>query len=323
MVDTTLNEEDPSLLVIILDTNPFSWSKSEESATPLSFNTAQSHLLIFIHAYLSLKPDNRIAVVASHLGTSRFIYPTEKTDLVAQSEETSTSAKDANVYQRFKSIDKQISKNLKTLIESDLNLDSFPDKGSSAISGAFSMALCYINRMMKRDDLGRIKPRLLVLSVSADSPYQYIPIMNCIFSAQKASIPIDVCKIYGADSAFLQQAAYISSGTYLKAENASGLLQYLLFTFLPDRYVRNYFCLPGKDQVDFRAACFCHKKVIDVGYVCSVCLSIFCGFSPVCSTCRTKFESRNGISDEPQMVKTVFQNGLAPTTNGTSLPSNS
>ena len=30
---------------------------------------------------------------------------------------------------------------------------------------------------------------------------------------------------------------------------------------------------PGNVGVDFRAACFCHRKVVDLGFVCSVCLS--------------------------------------------------
>jgi transcription initiation factor TFIIH subunit 3 len=38
---------------------------------------------------------------------------------------------------------------------------------------------------MKADETGNIKPRMLIISVSPDSPYQYISIMNCIFSAQK------------------------------------------------------------------------------------------------------------------------------------------
>lgn len=42
-----------------------------------------------------------------------------------------------------------------------------------------------INRIRKLDDLGHIKPRILILSVSPDSAQQYIPLMNCIFSAQK------------------------------------------------------------------------------------------------------------------------------------------
>lgn len=30
---------------------------------------------------------------------------------------------------------------------------------------------------------------------------------------------------------------------------------------------------PTSEGVDFRAACFCHRKVVDVGFVCSICLS--------------------------------------------------
>jgi hypothetical protein len=50
----------------------------------------------------------------------------------------------------------------------------------------------------------------------------------------------------------------------------------LQMAFLPDRYARNYLNLPSQDQVDFRAACFCHKKIVDIGFVCSVCLSSKC-----------------------------------------------
>lgn len=31
--------------------------------------------------------------------------------------------------------------------------------------------------------------------------------------------------------------------------------------------------------MDFRAACFCHKRVVDIGFVCSICLSS--EYSPV------------------------------------------
>ena len=33
------------------------------------------------------------------------------------------------------------------------------------------------------------------------------------------------------------------------------------------------FATPPQDAVDFRAVCFCHHDVVDVGFVCSVCLS--------------------------------------------------
>ncbi|CAG8740076.1 8452_t:CDS:2, partial [Funneliformis mosseae] len=82
-------------------------------------------------------------------------------------------------------------------------------------------------------------------------------------------IPIDVCKVHGEDAVFLQQAAHITGGRYLKLPTPQGFLQFLMITFLPDRYTRTYQCLPGEEKVDFGAACFCHKKIIDIGYVCS------------------------------------------------------
>jgi transcription initiation factor TFIIH subunit 3 len=60
-------------------------------------------------------------------------------------------------------------------------------------------------------------------------------------------------------------------------------------TFLPPLPIRKVLAVPTQDKIDFRAACFCHKNIVDIGFVCSVCLSIFCQPVPVCSTCRTKF----------------------------------
>lgn len=45
------------------------------------------------------------------------------------------------------------------------------------------------------------------------------------------------------------------------------------WVFLPDPSGRHKLTLPPKAQVDYRAACFCHRTLIDIGYVCSVCLS--------------------------------------------------
>ncbi|CAJ0915070.1 18798_t:CDS:2 [Entrophospora sp. SA101] len=81
---------------------------------------------------------------------------------------------------------------------------------------------------MKADEIGHIKPRMMIISVSPDSPYQYISIMNCIFSAQKLGIPMDVCKLFDEGTVFLQQASFITGGRYLKLENPHGFLQSLM-----------------------------------------------------------------------------------------------
>ncbi|ORY95875.1 TFIIH subunit Tfb4/p34 [Syncephalastrum racemosum] len=292
MKDISTSEDDSNLLVLILDTNPFVWAESAKAETPLSLDDALRQILIFINAHLALKYNNKIVVIASHVGHSKFLYPIPGEDL---HNPTHTSMRrNANMYPNFQFVMDQIVQSLQKLLSTvDISFLQKDTGTASMVTGALSMALCYINRITKADESGHIKSRILILSLSPDSAFQYIPLMNCIFSAQKSGIPVDVCKIYGEETAFLQQASNITGGVYVTLSNSQALLQNLMFAFLPERYARNFLNLPNQDQVDFRAACFCHKKVVDIGYVCSVCLSIFCSWSPVCSTCKTKFAFRN------------------------------
>lgn len=104
-----------------------------------------------------------------------------------------------------------------------------------------------------------VSQRIFCVQASADSSSQYIPVMNCIFSAQKQvrgdvpsvaellsiltrgtasslcfitspaqNTPIDAVVIAAADSTFLQQAAHITGGVYLKPAHRTSLVQYLL-----------------------------------------------------------------------------------------------
>ncbi|KAJ1032444.1 hypothetical protein NDA16_000468 [Ustilago loliicola] len=153
--------------------------------------------------------------------------------------------------------------------------------------------------------IGSFKSRILILSVTPDASTQYIPMMNCIFAAQKKGITIDVCKLFGSNTVFLQQASYLTSGTYFRladdsdvptaqekeggTDMRSSLVQTLLTTYLPSRSMRGVMNLPTLEEIDFRAACFCHRRIVDIGYICSVCLSLFCQPRPFCLTCRSKF----------------------------------
>jgi len=122
-----------------------------------------------------------------------------------------------------------------------------------------SLALCYINRIQKNcnKQADTITYRVLIIKASEDSSNQYMNSMNNILSAEKLNVIIDSCTLR-EDSSLLQQASNL--------------------------------VYPPKSQVDYRAACFCHRKLIDVGYVCSVCLSVFCSFTPICSTCDCNFQ---------------------------------
>lgn len=209
--------------------------------------------------------------------------------------EPSTTSDDANKYRPFRLVEDAIMTNLRSLITSTTEAD-LRASNTTMMAGALTFALAYINRQTldhtdsnpgmsatsantgpnnDGDDPDRrptLQSRILVLSVSGDLAYQYIPIMNCIFAAQRKRIPIDICKIAG-DTVFLQQASDATKGVYMALEQPQGLLQYLMMGFLPDQTSRGYLVLPTQVNVDFRAACFCHKRVVDIGFVCSICLS--------------------------------------------------
>ncbi|KAK4455702.1 transcription factor Tfb4-domain-containing protein [Podospora aff. communis PSN243] len=171
--------------------------------------------------------------------------------------------------------------------------------------------------------LAGLHARILIVSVSDSSATQYIPIMNSVFAAAHSRIAIDTLALRG-NAIFLQQASHITRGTFIHATEPRGLLQYLMFGFssgsapsgpsgaselgskkaagakVPVKTtsskgaraagVADLLNSPSNETVDFRAACFCHRKVVDTGFVCSVCLSIFCEVPDggECLTCGTK-----------------------------------
>ncbi|BHF57999.1 General transcription factor IIH subunit 3 [Sparganum proliferum] len=162
---------------------------------------------------------------------------------------------------------------------------------------------------------GSLRARILVIRAAEDAASQYLPLMNSVFTAQKLRVPIDACIIPPTTvsstpedlrhtsvlhdfsySSLLQQAADLTGGIYLRVPRPAGLLQYLISVFLPRVNMRSSLILPDSRNsgpshgVDFRAACFCHRQLVDLAYVCSVCLSVFCSFSPVCSTCNSPFK---------------------------------
>lgn len=138
---------------------------------------------------------------------------------------------------------------------------------------------------------------------------QYIPVMNAIFSAQRAEVILDAVVLASEDSSFLQQAAHLSGGLYFKPSSAAALLGVLLNYFLCDTATRRQLDVAQTLGVDFRASCFCHKYVIETGYVCSVCLSIFCQPSRACSTCGTAFTSAGAGLASAGVTAAAARNG--------------
>lgn len=310
------------LLCLILDLNPVKWSQS----TSLSLDVALNQILIFANSHLAIRHENQIALFAATQGRAQQLYSTQLPPI--DDEDRFSRTNNTNIYQQFRIVDELVTDRIKKLVKETSNDEG--EKKSVNLVGALSMALCHINRLnlssssssttasssssssnsqSKSSETSniRVQPRILILSVTQDAPNSYVPIMNCIFTAQKSNIQIDVVKVLGKDAVFLQQASHLTSGTYYRLPSSSpksSLLQYLLCNFLSGPLGSKHLNRAKQDEVDLRAACFCHRKIVDIGFVCSVCLSIFCSPLPVCTTCRTKFPmstlKRLGFGSRPK-----------------------
>lgn len=281
---STQRDTDPSLLVFILDTNPSAWVSSDGPA----LQQCLVDVLIFINAHMALNHRNQTAFIASHVQTARFLYPTPDPSEPSQEHDLKRAA---NGYKPFLSIQDEVVRNLRSLLD-ETEESAIANMQASMMSGAITLALTYINKqtqLQMTDSQSHLTSRIMILSVSGDLALQHIPMMNSIFSAQKQKVVIDIAKI-GGDAVFLQQASDLTKGMYQTIQKGDSLLQTLMMLFLPDQQVRKDLNLPTPANVDFRAACFCHKRVLDSGFVCTVCLSIFCQALPKCLTCDSVFD---------------------------------
>lgn len=283
-------QDDVSLVVVLLDTNPFFWASAASSGQPSSLTFPQflEHVLAFFNSILLLHQMNQLVVIGTGTNSCEFIY-----DSSTMNSEYKKS-KDIKGAEEFLTPSTIIVQQLEDFIKRDqaLNTNNNTAKNiHSLLSGSLSMALCYIQKII-RGGPSHPQPRILCLQGSPDGPQQYVAVMNAIFSAQRSMVPVDSCIVGSQHSAFLQQASHITGGIYLKPQQPEGLFQFLAMVFATDLHSRRFLQLPRPTGVDFRASCFCHKKTIDMGYVCSVCLSIFCEHSKKCSTCESTFNHR-------------------------------
>ncbi|GKZ30626.1 RNA polymerase II transcription factor B subunit 4 [Aspergillus brasiliensis] len=365
--ETSAHDRPPSLLTVIIDTNPHAWALLNPS---LPLSTAIANILVFINAHLACNYANEVAVVSSHTEKATWLYPVEQstspgTTLDADGDISmppqqaqAPSTINNNKYRPFRIVEEQVSSHLHNLM-TQTTPQTLQSTTSTMMAGALTLALSHINRRTLAwneahgGDIDTTNPndpsstststsntkggasaestlqsRILILSVSSStgSAHQYIPIMNAIFACQRLHIPIDVCKVSG-DAVFLQQASDATKGVYMALDEPKGLLQYLMMAFLPDQRSRRHLVLPTRVDVDFRAACFCHRRVVDVGFVCSICLSIFCEplGDGVCLTCGSRLDvsdygAKPAVVARKKKKKKVKGNGVSATGTPTPTP---
>lgn len=277
----------------------------------------QLQLLIFVRSHSLLNDGNQLAVFGVGRGGTTLLHATQGclpslSTTPLPTAETDTA--DA-VLQRLQ----QTEAHEKHQRAAENNNSNEKEEAPIAWSGALLRTLCLIHKMQATATNNALSTtntsglttitdttagtiyspgsnaRILCVSSSPDDPGQYLATMNAIFAAQRAHILIDACVLAEKDSSFMQQASYLTKGAYVKPTKPGALVQYLLTAFTADAPCREYLRLPQASGVDFRASCFCHKKPTALGYVCSVCLSIFCEKVPACTTCGTNFPS-NAVS---------------------------
>ncbi|KAG6378214.1 transcription factor Tfb4 [Boletus reticuloceps] len=289
--------EKASHLSVIVDLSPTQWHLSAQATNPypLPVETFLSHLLAFLNAHIASKHENTLAVFGAFPGKSVMLYSSTETSTLVDD----AQPLDANSYPPFKTVDNTMLQQITHELEA---LGHMEEEPPCALVGALTKALCYINRIthpsasatsVAEDPAILSEPHILILSVSPDLSSSYIPVMNSIFSAQKLKVTIDVCKIYGPDTVFLQQAAHLTNGSYIYLERRDALLQYLIMSFLSPPSIRKVLAAPTQDKIDFRAACFCHKNIVDIGFV-------------VPSVCQNQVPVENASTSECGSTNTSF-----------------
>uniref|UniRef100_M8C5L7 General transcription and DNA repair factor IIH subunit TFB4 n=1 Tax=Aegilops tauschii TaxID=37682 RepID=M8C5L7_AEGTA len=249
-----LYSDDVSLVVVVVDTNPFFWA-----GAALPFADFLSHLIHFVNSLLLLSNLNHVVIIAAGVSSCAYVFDSGNAGASGAADVAETLGKASRKMEEFIKQDARETASNGTVADGDI-------------------------QRIFRSGTRHPQPR-----GSPDGPEQYAYFFL-------STVPIDTCIVGTQDSAFLQQASYITGGVYMKPQELSGLFQYLAAVFATDLHSRTFLRLPKTLGVDFRASCFCHKKTIDMGYVCSVCLSIFCKYHKKCSTCGSEF-SRVSMPD--------------------------
>ncbi|KAF2359208.1 TFIIH subunit Tfb4/p34 [Trinorchestia longiramus] len=245
-------------------------------------------IIAFANLHLGASVNRKLCIVAATHSTTEFLYPPLYPD------EQRVRQKDGRLEQ-LQCLDECVEQRLKDLMSYEQTQTNGQINGScssspdSLLSGAMGRALLFLRRFIGSSKAAANAARMLVLKVAGESVGQYLNYINVYLTAQKLGVPIDVCCLT-TDCGLLQQGADITSGYYHKVTEPQSLLQTLVVLFSwGGRGAGSHVALPPPDTVDYRAACFCHRALVNMANVCSNCLSVYCKTVPLCSTCNVFF----------------------------------
>jgi len=251
-------------MCVVVDCNAFNWGALVERHGKELYNKLITSIMGFCNAQLAISMHNQLLLLAAAPGVNDKIL--------------------------YSSLSK--SNNMKNIIETALQRtlhDSANTDGDelTKFASTIAISICFIERCKRefQSSFGRI----LLLSLTNDLSAEQNLLMNLFFSAQQHKIVIDVASL-GDSVPILQQACDITNGTHLSIEKPDRLLQYLVTNCIGNsQEVQEFFNRNEPKSIDYRAACHCHNKLVQIGWVCSVCLAIQCRISPICPMCNSIF----------------------------------
>lgn len=149
---------------------------------------------------------------------------------------------------------------------------------------------------------GRI---LLISNLSTHNlQYQYMNLINSAYCAKAHNVMIDILTIEYIDpisrrqkvfvsnttanniQAIFSQVVEVSNGIFQHCSNLTQMFHYLNQIFISNDAIRkNFINTSSQARVDYRAASFDKGNLVEIGFVCSVCLAVYEEFSPVCGSC--------------------------------------
>uniref|UniRef100_A0A8C8ZH74 General transcription factor IIH subunit 3 n=1 Tax=Prolemur simus TaxID=1328070 RepID=A0A8C8ZH74_PROSS len=176
--------------------------------------------MVLGNSHLFMNRSNKLAVIASHIQESRFLYPGKNGrlgdffgDLGNPPPEFNPSGSKDGKYELLTAANEVIVEEIKDLMTKG---DIKGQHTETLLAGSLAKALCCIL------DNQEMKSRILVIKAAEDSALQYMNFMNVIFAAQKQSILIDAC-VLDSDSGLLQQVCFKRIESSIPLEKRMGV----------------------------------------------------------------------------------------------------
>lgn len=297
------NNKTDKNLILILDCNPLLWSKNHDFASFLD----QIHL--YITSYVTLDVENAISILA-------LTGPNQSKWLVQSVKSGNLPELEVQYKTFFNSL------NAACLYESITHANDTESSLASDIARALGQSLCYINKKRCQNNLlleskeknsttsntYTDKILLVVPDMQFQIEQQYLNLINSAFCAKENLVSIDILitrknirlskNTISQTQGLLNQVSDLTGGVLHICEDMSQLYHILSLCFMMDKFDKNDILnSSNQTKVDYRTATFDTKKLVSMGFVCSICLGVFEKFYSICPMCesivKVNFEKLN------------------------------